>query len=207
MAVNVAGRLKWLARTDWAEMEIFDSEGGCHDMKKQAALVLIAALLMCLAPGSAYGLQLGGAARRGTARALSKRVSSRSAAQAGKRLDWQALRRDSTAAFFRAETARDKLTPPVRLTEPRRVSRFTSLTQAKQYLKSGIPSGTHFTSHVHRGRLPSPDFAKQKYGLPRRPHAVVQVTIPAGTQVKLNKVPGGRPGVGELHPPSRRSPS
>ncbi len=173
-------------------------------MKRQTALVLVAALLMSLAPGSAYGLQLGSAVRRGTARALSKRLTSRSAAQALKRFDWHALRRGPKAALLRAEAARDKRTPAVRLTQPRRVFRYTSVSQAKQYRKSGIPSKTHFTSHAHPGRLPSPELAKEKYGLPRRPHARVTVTIPAGTQLKPNKVVAGHPGVGELRTHYRR---
>jgi hypothetical protein len=107
---------------------------------------------------------------------------------------------------LRIDQLRDAQTKAIRLSKPRRVYRFTTLQQAKAYKRHGVPPGTHFTSGAGPGRPPSASLTKERYGLPRKRGARVEVELPAGTQVKVNKVLGGQPGYGEVKTHYKRVP-
>ena len=124
-------------------------------------------------------------AERGAARAIERKAEQRAA---------QVLRKD---IWNHSHT---QVRP---LPEPRTVHRYTSSSQATQELKSGIAPGNHMSATARPGRTPSPDTARQRFGLSRSPEVRETVVLPKGFPVRHNKVPGGQPGTGEITSPKR----
>lgn len=86
------------------------------------------------------------------------------------------------------------------VTKTATVWRYTTVTQARRELQSGIRPGSHFTPGVTRGRLPKPVTAQRQYGLPRPPDVRMAIRLDKGRVVLRNKALGGEPGRGEVVP-------
>ncbi len=99
---------------------------------------------------------------------------------------------------FEKDMWRDLTTRVTRLPAPRTVFRYMSAEEARLVRSRGIPAGKHFTATGGPGRPMSGTRAAQRYGLRAIPSHRPSVQLPAGTRVKMNKVLGGAPGVGEL---------
>lgn len=88
---------------------------------------------------------------------------------------------------------------PVRpLIRDARVWRYTTLTQARQEARSGIAPNSHMTARISRGRLPSGETARTRYGLIKTPTARMTVDLERGFPARRTKAVMGTPGVGEL---------
>ncbi len=119
---------------------------------------------------------------------VEQRVGQRVAAATSERL----------AAVFARDQARDAASRVVRLARPRRVFRYVTPAEAELALRDGFRPGTHFTSHATAGRPMSTAAAAKRYGIPEGRTYRLTVQLPANTRVRLNKVVGGAPGVGEV---------
>jgi hypothetical protein len=108
------------------------------------------------------------------------------------------VRGTNFSSVLRRDAARDATTRSVRLTNSRAVARYTSQTRARLERRTGISSGSHFTSRLHRGRPMSSKNARLRLGLPKRPSVRESVVLRKGTQVRFNKALHGRPGIGEI---------
>jgi hypothetical protein len=93
---------------------------------------------------------------------------------------------------------RDNASRTVQLGAERRVYKYTSESKALVFGRKGLPQGTHFAASAGPGRPLSGKTAEQRFGLDYRPNRRLSITLPAGTQVKTNKVIGGSPGYGEI---------
>lgn len=102
------------------------------------------------------------------------------------------------ATVLKRDAARDAATAAKSLAQPHTVWRYTRKAQAARELRHGVPAGGHLTSGTTVGRLPSPEHAQSRYGLPARPEVRETVRLPAGHPVRTNKALGGHPGVGEI---------
>lgn len=111
------------------------------------------------------------------------------------------------AAVLKRDAARDAATAAKPLAQPRSVWRYTSKVQAERELQRGVPAGRHLTAGTHAGRLPSPERAQARYGLPARPEVRETVRLPAGHPVRATKALGGEPGVGEITSTHRLPPA
>jgi hypothetical protein len=138
---------------------------------------------------------LGRTLARGAVRGLA-RSAERSAVRSTER---QAVRR---AAAIQSKDLWNHLHTPARpLPAPRTVYRYTSPSQVRRELHSGIAPESHMTATAPVGRPPSPATAVRKYGLPRTPGVRETVQLPRSFPVRHNKVPGGRQGIGEITSP------
>jgi hypothetical protein len=111
------------------------------------------------------------------------------------------------AAVLKRDAARDAATAAKPLAQPRTVWRYTSKAQAERELQRGVPAGGHLTAGTTAGRLPSPERAQARYGLPARPEVRETVRLPAGHPVRSNKTLCGDPGVGEITSTHRLPPA
>lgn len=103
-----------------------------------------------------------------------------------------------TASVMARDLARDNASRLTRLQTERRVYKYTTESQAREFERKGFPPHTHFTASEGPGRPLSGRTAQERYGLPYTPDRRLGVTLPEGTSVKSNKVVGGAPGYGEL---------
>ncbi len=110
------------------------------------------------------------------------------------------------ATALKRDAARDAATAAKPLAQPRTVWRYTSQAQAEREMRHGVPAGGHLTAGTTAGRLPSPERAQGRYGLPARPEVRQTVRLPAGHPVRSNKALGGAPGVGEMTSTQRLPP-
>ena len=177
---------------------------------KQKIKTIVLATIFCtglISPASVEAGWLAGSARR----ALAKRVASATTMKqiaAKKILAKQAIRgnkqgsvtvRQKNQAIQRWDAARDKTLPVKKMEQSRTVSRFTSIKQARMEQLGGIAPKTHMTAaKVHPGRPLSRATARDRYGLFRKPNAVMTVTIPKGQPVRRGKVVAGQGGYGEI---------
>lgn len=104
----------------------------------------------------------------------------------------------ATATLLKRDAIRDAATAAKPLARPRTVWRYTSKAQAERELQRGVPAGRHLTAGTTTGRLPSPERAQGRYGLPARPEVRETVQLPAGQPVRSTRALGGEPGVGEI---------
>jgi hypothetical protein len=84
------------------------------------------------------------------------------------------------------------------LPAPRTVHRYTSPGQARQEMHRGVAPGRHMTATAPAGRPPSPRTAVSRYGLQKAPGVRETIELPRRFPARHNKVPGGRPGAGEI---------
>ncbi len=163
--------------------------------------VVRAVLLTLLGAWAANAGTVGKAIARGAARGLT-RSAERSAARAAEK---QAARR---AVAIQGKDVWNHLHTPARpLPAPRTVYRYTSPSQARRELHTGIAPGRHMTATAPVGRPPSPATAVKKYGLPKAPSVRETVQLPKGLPVRHNRVPGGSPGIGETTSPRKVPPA
>jgi hypothetical protein len=163
-------------------------------------LKLVAASLTLLVVGAASDLSAAGVGKA-VARSVTRRFAGGSVARAANgRAVVTAVgqARKPIRNVLKLDRLRDRTLPVKKLTEPRKVFRFTTNKQAQFYRHRGVASGTHFTAKAGPGRPLTAAHAKQRYGLPRMPSARVEVVLPRGTPVKSGKVIGGRPAFGEV---------
>jgi hypothetical protein len=104
----------------------------------------------------------------------------------------------SIAATYAADRLRDSATPITKLERARTVHRYTNADAAKAAAESGFAPHTHFTSHAKPGRPLSPANAQRRFGLSAAPDTRITVRLPAGQNVRHNRVLAGEPGVGEI---------
>ena len=149
---------------------------------------------------------------RGTARSFARsfeRSLARGAAQGQARPAKRLVARGTARATAQQATRHsieiqrkdllNHLHTPVRpLPAPHTVHRYTSPGQARQEMRTGVAPGRHMTATAPAGRPPSPGTAMNRYGLQTAPHVRETIELPKGIPVRHNKVPGGRPGVGEI---------
>jgi len=102
------------------------------------------------------------------------------------------------ASVMARDLARDNASRITRLQTERRVYKYTTESQAREFERKGFPPLTHFTASEGPGRPLNGRTAQKRYGLPYTPDRRLGVTLPEGTSVKSNKVVGGAPGYGEL---------
>ena len=160
-----------------------------------------ALLVSFLSVGLADAAGVGHALARGATRGLT-RSAERSTARTAEK---QAARR--VAVIERRDAWNHLHTPARRLPAPRTVYRYTSPEQARRELHTGIAPGRHMTATAPAGRPPSPATAAKQYGLRQPPGVRETVRLPRGFPVRHDKVPGGRPGTGEITSPRRVPPS
>jgi hypothetical protein len=156
---------------------------------------LVAASLLLLVVGIASDLNAAGVGKamvRGATRRLVGKPANRAAASAA------AKTRKPMPNVLKMDRSRDSKAPIKRLTQPRRVYRYTTKAQAQVYRQRGVPSGVHFTAKAGSGRPLTAARAKERYGLRRIPTARVEAVLPKGTTVKSGKAIGGKPGYGGL---------
>jgi hypothetical protein len=161
---------------------------------------LVAASLTLLVVGACSKLGAAGVGNA-VARSASRRLAGGSVARTatGRSVAAAAVQaRGPITNVLKLDRLRDSKLPVTKLTEPRKVFRFTTNKQAQLYRQRGVPSGTHFTAKAGPGRPLTATHAKLRYGLPRMPSARVEVVLPKGTPLKAGKVIGGRPGFGEV---------
>jgi hypothetical protein len=103
-----------------------------------------------------------------------------------------------SAGVLARDLARDNAARITRLQSERRVYRYATESQTREFERKGFPPLSHFTTSEGPGRPLSGAAAKERYGLPYRPDRRLGVTLPEGTTLKSNKVVGGAPGYGEL---------
>jgi hypothetical protein len=96
------------------------------------------------------------------------------------------------------DAARDAATASKALTESRTVYRYVTKKQAAHEAARGFSTNSHFTSGTRLGRPISPSTAQGRFGLPQEPQRRMTFRLPASTEVRFNKVIGGRPGYGEI---------
>jgi hypothetical protein len=160
---------------------------------------LLAFFYFGLTTVSAAGL--GRVVAKGAVRGLARsteRSTLRSAEKQAVRSSLQIQRKD----------AWNHLHTPVRpLPAPRTVYRYTSPVQARRELHTGIAPSRHMTARAPAGRPPSPATAAKQYGLRKLPSVREKVQLPKGFPVRHDKVPGGRPGIGEITSRRRVPPS
>jgi hypothetical protein len=129
-------------------------------------------------------------------------VCAASTCEAGVRFRWsRPSRRLETAKasrVLRKDAVRDAATKPVRLSRSRTVARYTTGSQARLEMRSGIAPRSHFASRARAGRPFASVKAGRTFGLPRRPTVRESVVLRRGTVVRFNKALGGRPGMGEI---------
>src|ERR1035437_663087 len=111
------------------------------------------------------------------------------------------------ASILARDLARDNASRTTRLQTERRVFKYATKPQAREFERRGFPPLTHFTASEGRGRPISGRVAQKRYGLAYTPDRRLSVTLPEGTAVKSNKVVGGAPGYGELRIEKRLPPS
>jgi hypothetical protein len=151
--------------------------------------------IFCLTGAHASAGGLGRVIARGAVRGFA-RSAERSAVRSTER---QAVRR---AAAIRTKDVWNHVHTSARpLPAPRTVYRYTSPSQMRRELHSGIAPESHMTATAPAGRPPSPATAVRKYGLPRTPGVRETVQLPRDFLVRHNKVPGGRQGIGEITSP------
>lgn len=158
-------------------------------------------LFLCLAITNVGAAGLGRAIAKGATRGVGRSIE-RSAARSAER---QAVRR--FIGIQRKDAWNHLHTPARPLPARRTVFRFTSPGQTRKELRTGIPPGRHMTATASAGRPPSPATAAKQYGLRKPPGIRETVRLPKGFPVRHDKVPGGRPGMGEITAPKRVPPS
>lgn len=155
-------------------------------MKRQTLVLILFAFCVAFA----------GVGCRSAGKSVSRRLM-RAETRAGERRSVRWLKKNVTRTLER-DLKRDSATKAKRLSRGVTTFRYTTKAEAKRELRSGITSGTHFTSKARPGRPLSPRAAQARYGLPRTPDVRMTVRLPEGSAVKRNRVIGGARGVGEL---------
>lgn len=102
------------------------------------------------------------------------------------------------ARVLARDLIRDNASRTTRLQTERRVYKYTTESQAREFERKGFPPLTHFTASEPSGRSPSGKTAQARYGLSYTPNRRLGVTLPEGMTIKSNKVVGGAPGYGEI---------
>ena len=148
---------------------------------------------------------VGRAITRGAARSLARSAERSAARSAGRAAERQAARR--AVQIQRKDLWNHQHTPVRPLPAPRTVHRYASPSQAKKDVRTGIAPGSHMTARAPAGRPPTPGKAASQYGLRKAPGVRETITLPKGFPARHNKVPGGRPGAGELTSTRRVPPS
>jgi hypothetical protein len=166
---------------------------------KRISSWLVLFFFLAVTDVSAAGL--GRVIAKGATRGLA-RSTERSAVRSA---DKQAVR--SSIGIQRRDAWNHLHTPVRPLPAPRTVFRYTSPSQAQKELRTGIAPGRHMTTTAPAGRPPSPATAARQYGLRNAPGVRETVVLPKGFPVRHDKVPGGRPGVGEITSPKKVPPS
>jgi hypothetical protein len=161
-------------------------------------------ICFCLAVVNADAAGVGRAIAHGAARSLTRSAERSAARSAGRAAERQAARR--AVQIQRKDLWNHQHTPVRPLPAPRTVHRYVSPSQAKKETRTGIAPGSHMTARAPAGRPPNPGTAASRYGLRRTPGVRETIELPKGFPVRHNKVPGGRPGAGEITS-SRRVPS
>jgi hypothetical protein len=144
---------------------------------------------------------VGRAIARGAARSMARSVEGSVARGAARTTARQAARR--SIVIQRKDLWNHQHTPVRPLPAPRTVHRYTSPSEARQEMRSGISPGRHMTATAPAGRPPRPTTAMNRYGLQKAPSVRETIQLPKGFPVRHNKVPGGRPGAGELTSPTK----
>jgi hypothetical protein len=139
---------------------------------------------------------IGQAIARGTARGLAKSAARAAAKSTGRAAEKQAIGR--ALQIQRKDIWNHAHTPVRPLRAPRTVYRYTSPSRAREELRSGVAPGRHMTATAPAGHPPSPETAQRRYGLAEPPEVRETITLPKGFPARHNKVPGGRPGTGEI---------
>jgi hypothetical protein len=140
---------------------------------------------------------LGRVVAKGAVRGLARSTEPSTVRSAEKR----ALR--SSIEIQRRDSWNHLHTPVRPLPAPRTVFRYTSPSKARRELRTGIAPGRHMTATAPAGRPPSPTTAAKQYGLLNLPRVRETIQLPKGFPGRHDKVPGGRPGIGEITSPKR----
>ena len=147
---------------------------------------------------------IGRAIARGATRSLARSAERSVARGTARSTARQAARR--SIEIQRKDLWNHQHTPVRPLPAPRTVHRYTSPGQARQEMRRGIEPGRHMTATAPAGRPPSPGTAANRYGLQKAPGVRETIELPRGFPARHNKVPGGRPGIGEMTSPRRVPP-
>jgi hypothetical protein len=162
-------------------------------MKQITSWLLI---VLCFGVTNVNAGGVGRAVARGAARGIARSAERSVARGAARATVRQEARR---AIAIQRKDLWNHLHTPVRpLPAPRTVHRYTSPSIARQELRSGVAPGRHMTAAAPAGKPPSPATAMSKYGLQKAPNVRETIELPKGFPVRHNKVPGGRPGAGEI---------
>lgn len=124
-------------------------------------------------------------------------VSSVAAAPAGKGFLKKLLGKQQQKVLGR-DLLRDRALRIQTLKKQRTVFRYTTWSKAQLEARKGLAPGTHMTAKGGPGRSLSPETAKRRYGLPRKPTARETIHLEAGIPIRSGKVLGGQPGYGEI---------
>ena len=161
-------------------------------------------VILCFGVTNVNAGGVGRAVARGAARGIA-RSTERSVARGAARATARQEARLSIA-IQRKDLWNHRHTPLRPLPAPRTVHRYTTPSMARQELRSGVAPGRHMTATAPGGKPPSPATATSRYGLQKPPSVRETIELPKGFPVRHNKVPGGRPGVGEITSQTRVPP-
>ncbi len=106
--------------------------------------------------------------------------------------------RSAMSKLLKRDLVRDAASVAKPLAKPRHVWRYTSRRQAATDARQGLAPGRHMTARVTRGRSPSSQAARRRYGLPLGPEVRETWHLPAGMPARFAKVLRGAPGMGEI---------
>lgn len=102
------------------------------------------------------------------------------------------------ARMLARDAARDAAKASVPLANGRTVYRYVTSRQGAREATKGIAANSHFTSRASQGRPLGAAGAQRRFGLPQEPQKRMTVRLPKNTDVRFNKVIGGKPGYGEI---------
>jgi hypothetical protein len=114
-------------------------------------------------------------------------------------------RRAMRARILEMDAMRHQV-PAEPLPQARVVHRYTTMSRAKQEMKQGLAPDSHMTAVAPPGRPLSPEAAKERYGLLRKPTARETIELPEGFPVRHSHATNAAPGVRELTSPQRVPP-
>lgn len=164
----------------------------------------LAVVVLCFGLSNANAGGVGRAVARGAARGIA-RSAERSIARGAVRATARQEARLSIA-IQRKDLWNHRHTPVRPLPAPITVHRYTSSGVARKELNGGIAAGRHMTATAPAGKPLNPATAMSRYGLQKPPSIRETIELPKGFPVRHNKVPGGRPGVGEITSQTRVPP-
>ena len=123
------------------------------------------------------------------ARSAAKRATAQEAMVLRSKQDWERI-------YARDLAKHDK--PAQALRQDRLVVRYTSREKVEMESREGLAPGTHMSAKAKSGRLYSANRAQRRYGIQDPVDVRETILLPKGLPVRINKVEGGEPGVGEL---------